>query len=717
VAYFSPEFGIGEALPQYSGGLGVLAGDHLKAASDLGLPLVGVGLFYRHGYFRQELDGDGWQRERYPDLDPLALPIELVRDVVVEVSLAGQPVATRLWRADVGPVRLYLLDTDVDGNDDAGRVVTDRLYGGDVEHRIRQEIVLGVGGVRALGALGVPTQVFHSNEGHAGFLGLERVRQLVVDEDLTLDEALEVVRAGTIFTTHTPVPAGIDRFPRALMETYFAAWAEECGVGFDRLMALGQLPGEPPDAPFNMAVMGLRLAGAANGVSRLHGEVSRAMFRGLWPAIDVDEVPIGSVTNGVHAPSWVSSEVGELLPADLDDGADVWATIAGVRDEDIWRIRERSREQLVNFVRARLGSEVLDPAILTIGFARRFVPYKRATMLLSQVDRLRSLLTSEDRPVQLVLAGKAHPADEAGKEMIRQMVKYSRDPSIGHRMVFVEDYDISVAQALVQGCDVWLNIPRRPQEACGTSGQKAALNGALNLSILDGWWDELYDGRNGWAIESRQGEADEGRRDEIETANLFDTLERKVVPLFYDRPDSTVPKEWVRMIRSSLGSLGPQVVASRMVRDYVSLLYQPAGRRVDSLSSSGYKRARALASWKANVSAAWSGVRVVGVHSDAANGAPTDVGSKRHVEADVELGSLEEADVTVELVHGPVLGDDEFLAKSIVAMARAGGAGGALRYAATFACEQPGRYGFTVRVVPFHEDLASAYEMGLAARA
>ncbi len=564
VAYFSPEFGIAEALPQYSGGLGVLAGDHLKAAGDLGIPLVGIGLLYRYGYFRQHLGPDGWQQERYPALDPHAMPVRLVEGAVVEVDLADRPVVARVWRADVGRVHLYLLDTDVDGNDTAGRAVTDRLYGGDTEHRLRQEILLGIGGVRALDAVGEQAQVFHSNEGHAGFLGLERIRRLVVDERLTIDEALEAVRAGTVFTTHTPVPAGIDRFPRTLMERYFAGWAEQCGVAFDRLMALGHRPDEPPDAPFNMAVMGLRLAGAANGVSRLHGKVSRTMFSDLWPDIDADEVPIGSVTNGVHPATWVSPEMGDLLtrallPAWADADSSTWARIEDVRDDEIWRVRQQARERLVSFVRSRLGAEVLDPAILTIGFARRFVPYKRATLLLSQAERLTALLASDERPVQLVLAGKAHPADDGGKDMIRSMVQFSRDPSIRHRVVFVEDYDIAVGLALCQGCDVWLNIPRRPQEACGTSGQKAALNGALNLSILDGWWDEWFDGDNGWAVASAEHEEDEGRRDAVEAANLFDVLERQVVPLFYDRPDGSVPTGWVRKIKASLGSLGPRV--------------------------------------------------------------------------------------------------------------------------------------------------------------
>jgi starch phosphorylase len=563
--------------------------------------------------------------------------------------------------------------------------------------------------------------VYHSNEGHAGFLGLERIRRLVVHQGLTMDEALEAVRAGTIFTTHTPVPAGIDRFPRALMERYFAGWAEQCGVAFDRLMALGQLPGEAPDAPFNMAVMGLRLAGAANGVSRLHGAVTRAMFGELWPDIEEEEAPIGSVTNGVHPATWVSPEMGDLLtrgllPAWADADSTTWARIDDVSDDEIWRVRDQCRERLVGFVRARVGAEVLDPGALTIGFARRFVPYKRATLLLSQLERLTALLESEERPVQLVLAGKAHPADDAGKEMIRRMVQFSRQPSTRRRVVFVEDYDIAVGLALSQGCDVWLNIPRRPQEACGTSGQKAALNGALNVSILDGWWDEWFDGDNGWAIASAEREEDEDRRDAIEGANLFDVLEHQVVPLFYDRPDGSVPTAWVRRIKGSLGSLGPRVVAPRMVRDYTRLFYEPGARRVDSLSSSGYERARALARWKAKVSSAWPGVRVVAVDSETA---PADLGAKRSVEAVVVLGSLDEGDVTVELAHGPVAADGALTAVAVVPMAPAGPAAGdrgpAVRYTATFACEQAGRYGFTVRAVPSHDDLASAYEMGLAA--
>jgi starch phosphorylase len=735
VAYFSPEFGIAEALPQYSGGLGVLAGDHLKAASGLGVPLVGVGLFYRQGYFRQELNADGWQQEVYPTLDPHAMAVRLVEGARIEVDLAGVPLHAQIWRADVGRVRLYLLDADIDENDEEGRAVTDRLYGGGTEHRIRQEILLGVGGVRALETVGETTQVFHTNEGHAGFLGLERIRRMMTADKLTFPEAVEAVRSATIFTTHTPVPAGIDRFPRELMERYFKPWADDAGVPFDELMALGHLPGEPRDQPFNMAVMGLRLAGMSNGVSKLHGVVSRSMFSALWPDVPPEESPIGSVTNGVHPYTWASDEMDDLLSRYvLPDWAQAeaadWERLENARDDELWRVREQGRERLVAFVRQRLKAslrahgasesdtawtdEVLDPRILTIGFARRFAAYKRATLLLSQPDRLNALLLSHDRPMQLVFAGKAHPADDVGKEMIRQIVQFSRDPAVRHRIVFVEDYDIEVARTLYQGCDVWLNNPRRPQEACGTSGEKAALNGGLNCSILDGWWDEMFDGENGWAISSAEGIEELERRDLVEANSLYEILEHQVVPLFYERVEGPVPRRWVRRVKASLLSLGPRVVASRMVRDYVREMYEPVARRADNLTDGGYARARALAGWKARVQAGWDDVRVEDVQTDAA---VADLGADRTVEAVVSLGSLTGDDVQVQLVHGPVGPNDEIVHSHMIPMELVGLADtpGHYRYSGSFGCEHAGRYGLSVRVVPAHPDLADSAEMGCMA--
>jgi starch phosphorylase len=733
VAYFSPEFGISEALPQYSGGLGVLAGDHLKAASDLGVPLVGVGLFYREGYFSQVLKVDGMQQERFSELDPDSLALTRCDGIRATVDLAGEPLHAQVWRADVGRVRLFLLDTDIDGNTPEGRAVTDRLYGGDTEHRLRQEILLGIGGVRALRALGLDPQVFHTNEGHAGFLGLERVR-LLVAEGLSFTEAVETVRAGCVFTTHTPVPAGIDRFPRELMEHYFAGFAKECGIAFDDLMALGHRADEPEETRFNMAVMGLRLAARRNGVARLHGEVSRRMFADLWPEVPVDEVPIGSVTNGVHAPTWISPEIDDLLTRHVLpawDGAPArdWDRIRDVGDDELWRALQQGRERLVAFVRDRLRrsrlaqgystsdvawtNNVLDPTILTVGFARRFATYKRATLLLSQPERLRSLLFHPDRPLQLVFAGKAHPADQPGKEMIQQIQQFGMQHDLRHRFVFLDDYDMAVARALYHGCDVWLNNPRRPQEACGTSGMKAALNGALNCSILDGWWDEWFDGQNGWAITSAEDEPDLHRRDELEAASLFDLLESQVVPLFYERGAGGVPRGWVGRVKHAYASLGPKVTASRMVRDYVEEYYEPAAAAADGALADGAARGRDLAAWRARVTAAWGGVKLVTVDSPTG---PAQLGDERRVTVTLDLGRLEPSDVAVQVLHGPVGAADELQQPAVITLEHEGlDHDGRARYGGCFRCTSAGRHGFTVRVVPAHPDLPSPVELGLIA--
>jgi starch phosphorylase len=736
VAYFSPEFGLAEALPQYSGGLGVLAGDHLKAASGLGVPVVAVGLLYRYGYFRQELARDGWQQERYLSQDPHALALTLCEGARVEVEQAGRPLIGRVWHAQVGRVPLYLLDTNVEDNDEEGRSVADRLYGGDSEHRLRQEILLGAGGVRALEVLGWAPEVFHTNEGHAGFLGLERIRRHVTKDGMTFVEAVEAVRTGTVFTTHTPVPAGIDRFARPLMERYFKSWADDCGVPFDTLMALGHEPGDPDDAPFNMAVMGLRLASQANGVSQLHARVSRRIFAGLWPGVPDHEVPVDAITNGVHALSWVSPDVAELLRVHVDaewweSGPERWAGVEGIADADLWAARTQGRRRLVAFARERLRSslrsrgipqgerswcgEALDPDALTIGFARRFAAYKRATLLLSQAERLVNLLLDDERPVQLLFSGKAHPADDLGKDMIRQVVQFASEARVRHRIVFLEDYDIAVARALYQGCDLWLNTPRRPLEACGTSGEKAALNGALNCSVLDGWWDERHDGRNGWAIESAEEYDDLWQRDQAEASSLFDLLKGEIVPLFFERDAEGIPCGWLARVRASLRSLGPFVSASRMVRDYVTNMYERAALRRRELSADGYAGARALAGWKARVRSGWGDVRVESVDAD---DAPTDVGGHRTVRATVALGDLSPDDVEVQLLHGPVSDTDELVATTTVPMARLGplGDSGDRRrpsgYEGSFVCDRAGSYGYTVRVVPSHPDLRDYTEVG-----
>ncbi|MEO6701168.1 MAG: alpha-glucan family phosphorylase, partial [Jatrophihabitantaceae bacterium] len=579
VAYFSPEFGITEVLPQYSGGLGILAGDHLKAASDLGAPIIGVGLLYRAGYFAQSLSREGWQQERYPSLDPQGLPITPLRDAEgtpVRVTLQlpqGRLLHAQVWLASVGRVPLLLLDSDVEDNDVAARGVTDRLYGGGPEHRLLQELLLGVGGVRAVRAYCAVTghplpEVFHTNEGHAGFLGIERISELSDGPaKLSFDEALTAVRAGTVFTTHTPVPAGIDRFDRDLVRAHLG---EVPGVPVDRILALGV---EEDPAKFNMAHMGLRLGQRANGVAQLHGRVSRSMFNNLWPGFDAQEVPITSITNGVHAPTWMAREFLDLAErtAGSDDLAsgDGWDAIDQISDVELWELKHELRERLVNEIRRRIrqssiergfsGVELswiataFDPDVLTIGFARRVPSYKRLTLMLRDPARLKKLLTDPERPVQIVVAGKSHPADDGGKELIAQLVRFTDDPEVRGRIAFLPDYDIGMARYLYWGSDVWLNNPLRPLEACGTSGMKAALNGGLNLSIKDGWWDEwCEDGKNGWEIpsanDSLTGTTDD-HRDAVEAAGLYDLIEHQVAQRFYTRDARGIPAQWVAMVR------------------------------------------------------------------------------------------------------------------------------------------------------------------------
>ncbi len=711
VAYFSPEFGLSETLPQYSGGLGILAGDHLKAASDLGVPLVGIGLLYAEGYFRQRLNADGYQEERFPRLDPTGLPLHPT-DVVVEVDVAGDPVKVRAWQAQIGRVPLYFLDTAVDGNSPDGYAITDRLYGGDPEHRIRQEIVLGIAGVRVLRALGLDPQVFHSNEGHAGFNSLERIRELV-GEGLTFHEAIEAVRAGGVFTTHTPVPAGIDRFPEPMMEKYFATFAAECGTTFPELMALGWRADEPDETRFNMAVMGLRLAGRSNGVAALHGAVSREMFQGLWPDVPVDEVPIGSITNGVHAHTWVSNEIDTLLRSSVGgmwDGADetAWDRVDGLHPGAVWAARRTGRAALVSFVRSRLGDALLDPDALTIGFARRFATYKRATLLLSQPERLRALLLSIDRPVQFVFAGKAHPADQPGKDMIRDIELFARQLDVGHRFVFIPDYDMAIARMMYHGCDVWLNNPRRPLEACGTSGMKAALNGALNCSIRDGWWEECFDGSNGWAILSADDDPDYVRRDAREATSLFGLLEREIVPLFYAQRDG-VPIGWIDKMKHNWSSLGPFLTAARMVRDYVTDLYEPAASSGRAALANGCASAKALSSWKEKVRVAWPAVSVDEVVADTSD---AHEGDNRAVAASVSLGRLEPADVVVQVLHGNVDQQGSFIGEPIVENLKP--TKGAT-FKGNFEVGEAGPYGVTVRAMPANPALISPFDMGVIA--
>jgi starch phosphorylase len=743
IAYFSAEFGITEVLPQYSGGLGILAGDHLKAASDLGVPLIGVGLLYRAGYFEQSLSADGWQLEHYPSLDPHGLPVKLLRQsdgsaVVITVPLPeGRTLHAHVWRAQVGRVSLLLLDSDIEENAQAERTVTDRLYGGDEDHRLRQEMLLGIGGVRALRAYcsltGTPApEVYHANEGHAGFLGLERIRELTETHGLSFPEALQAVRAGTVFTTHTPVPAGIDRFPKALIERYFAGF----GVPLEHLIPLGA---EEDPTKFNMAHMGLRLGQRANGVSTLHGQVSRRMFSALWPGFDAAEVPIGSITNGVHAPTWTARELIELgtqttTQADPDyvEGVVHFDGVDGISAGDLWNTRRMLRARLVDEVRRRLRETALsrgateaevgwtetafDPDVLTIGFARRVPSYKRLTLMLRDPARLKALLLDPQRPIQLIIAGKSHPADDGGKQLIQQMVKFADDPEIRHRIAFLPGYDIGMARYLYWGCDVWLNNPLRPLEACGTSGMKAALNGGLNLSIRDGWWDEWFDGQNGWAIPTADGVADADRRDEVEARAIYDLLGNQVLPRFYETDRDGIPTRWVEMVRHTLRETGPKVQATRMVRDYVRHLYMPAAESSREMAAAGYGTARSQAAWRAHALENWGSVRVAHVEATGAGDTP-EIGSSLALRAEVELPGLTPNDVTVEAAYGQVDDTDGLHDVTHLPMKHEQSEGSRHWFTATVPLERTGAFGYTVRVLPYSPHVANAAELGVVTNA
>lgn len=750
IGYFSAEFGVTAVLPQYSGGLGILAGDHLKSASDLGVPIIGVGLLYQAGYFRQSLTRDGWQRESYPIIDPDNMALSLLREADGTPALVDVPLPDRrtlyaqIWVAKVGRVPLLMMDSDVAQNDEAARLVTDRLYGGSKDHRMEQELLLGVGGVKALRAFsritGAPTpEVYHCNEGHAGFMAVERLRELMSGEErLDLGTAIEAVRSGTLFTTHTPVPAGIDRFDRGLVQRYLSAF-EIPGVTTEQLLGLGaeNYPGGDPNT-FNMAVLGLRMGRMANGVAKLHGKVSRDMFQQLWPGFDVTEVPITSITNGVHGPTWTDGRMAELARRHQEPGEHVnsyrWtrpASEGGVSDEDLWEMRRQLRQQLVTEARRRVRESwlergaspaelswtenILDPDVLTIGFARRVPTYKRLTLMINNPDRLAKILTDPERPVQILVAGKSHPDDEPGVSLIQRLVSFADGLGVRDRIAFLPNYDMDMAQVLMPGVDVWLNNPLRPLEASGTSGMKCALNGALNLSIMDGWWDEMFDGNNGWAIPTADGVDDPARRDQIEAEGLYDLIEKVVAPRFYERDERGIPRRWMEMMRHTLATLGPAVQAQRMVADYVEQLYTPVASSSRVLNAPGHEAARELSDYKARVRAGWDGVAVKHVESHIGDIAV--VGDTATIKADVQLGNLRPEDVEVQVVIGRVGNDDNLTNFSVLPMELRGETGGLYSYGLDAKLRNAGPFGYSIRVVPTHRLMAGYTELGLVCNA
>jgi glycogen phosphorylase len=739
IAYFSMEFGLHESLPIYSGGLGILAGDHLKSASDLGLPLVGVGLLYRQGYFRQYLNLEGWQQEIYPENDFYNLPLHLMKDddslpVHVEIELPGRSVVVQVWRVLVGRVQLYLLDSNLEENSYNDREITTRLYGGDQEMRIRQEMVLAIGGVRALRSLGIEPNVCHMNEGHAAFLALERIRILMDERGLSFKEAAEAVRGGNVFTTHTPVEAGIDHFPADLLDRYLGQYYRSLGLSREEFLSLGTQNPRRSNEGFCMAVLAMKLSSHSNGVSELHGEVSRRMWADVWPDLPEEQLPLTSITNGVHQKTWLSDEMTDLLIRYLgtrwleeQSSEQHWRKISRIPDAELWRTHRRGTARLVDYARNSLRTqlsrldatpkeiavvgEVLDPDILTIGFARRFATYKRGTLLLHDKERLAAILNHPERPVQIVFAGKAHPADQQGKELIRQIVQLSHQEQFRRRIVFLEDYDISVARHLVQGVDVWLNTPLRPQEASGTSGMKVAFNGGLNMSILDGWWCEGYRGNNGWAIGRGEVYDDLAYQNEIESRAIYDLLEKEIVPLFYTRGSDGVPRGWTAYMKSSMQSLCPVFSTDRMVQEYARRCYLPAYVHWERLNRDGLKLAVELARWKERLHGLWGQLRIDAVEAEIER--EVKVGERLPIKVRITPGEIPLAEIAVEVYfgvldsRGTIMGGEIVPLEPALEPERHGHFGGELE------CRFCGRHGFMLRVMPRHPELGTVYDPGL----
>ncbi|MCB9851942.1 MAG: alpha-glucan family phosphorylase [Phycisphaerales bacterium] len=740
IAYFSMEFGIHECLPIYSGGLGLLAGDHLKSASDLGLPLVGVGLLYRQGYFQQRLATDGWQIEDYPTFDFYQAPVtqefdEHGRPIRIQVELGDQPLYAHVWRIQVGRVPLYLLDSDIADNPYELRDITSRLYGGDEEMRIRQEILLGIGGIRALDALKRRPTVCHMNEGHAAYLALERIRQCMNEQGMDFGEAREAVMPGNIFTTHTPVPAGIDHFESPLLKKYMTHYLATMHLSLSEFEAIGKVDAADPREQFSMAVLALRLAGMANGVSALHGHVSRKMWHNVWPGAPKEEVPITSITNGIHTETWIAPEMAHLLDSylgpsrvDRPEDDELWERVDDIPDVELWRVHERRRLALVAFSRRRLreqlrrrgappteikaAEECLDPEALTIGFARRFAPYKRGDLIFRNPDRLLKLLSDVDRPVQFIFAGKAHPRDGKGKEIIKSILAYINRPEFRRRIIFLENYDITVGRMLVQGVDVWLNNPIKPREASGTSGMKVGPNGGINFSVLDGWWPEGYDGENGWAIDEGRIVGDAEFRDHVESETIYEMLEKEISPMFYDRGADNLPRRWIKRMKASMKTVSPRFSTARMVQEYASKLYVPTAERRARLSAESFSGAKKLSHWKRDLAHEWGSVAIDAVNTD--DHGELSVGTEITVRAKVRLGKIDPESVAVELYHGRVDPGDELVEGQSQRMdCNQSESDGTYWFSGRIPCIRSGQHGYAIRIIPQHADLPHRFDTGL----
>ncbi|MDR1277793.1 MAG: alpha-glucan family phosphorylase [Treponema sp.] len=739
VAYFSMEYGMDVSLPIYSGGLGILSGDHMKTSSDMGLPLVGVGLLYRQGYFKQYLNADGFQQESYPENDWYNMPVERKtgkdgNPVKITVDLAGRQATAQIWEVKVGRSSLYLLDTNIDENAPDIRNITAALYGGDKETRIQQEIFLGIGGIRALRALGINPAATHMNEGHSAFLGLERIREIMAEKGFSFEEARETVWPTNIFTTHTPVPAGNERFDTGLMEKYFRSWPQILGISWKDFLGLGRIYPNDDHETFCLTVLALKFAAYANGVAKLHGVVSRDMWKGLWPGLPLDEVPIHHVTNGVHPRTWVSSGMTELLdryfgPHFEDEPTDlaIWDRMDRISDEELWRTHERRRERLVAFARERIrehhkrtgaverrirqAEDALSPYALTLCFARRFATYKRGNLLLRDPERLLRLVKDNDRPVQLIFAGKAHPNDMPGKDLIREIIHFADKYEVTSRIVFIENYDMTVARYLTSGGDVWLNTPRRPMEASGTSGMKAAMNGVLNCSIMDGWWDEAYNPEVGWAIGHGEQYQDDQLQDDVESKALYDLLERDIIPLFYQRGRDGLPREWIKRMKTCMREIGHSMSSHRMLMDYSNNFYFPALKNYRRMFATDYAEARSLAAYFGKLRQAWDSLKIVKLES---NARPVmQRGDSLTVTAHLELGAMSPDELQVELYHGSVSNQSRDITNARrTEMKAVGQEDNMWLFRVRIECADTGFQGHTVRILPKHPALIHPYRTG-----
>lgn len=735
IAYFCAEFGLTEVLPIYSGGLGVLAGDHVKTASDLGLPFIGIGLLYRSGYFRQEINSLGEQIAKYPKLDFGNLPIRLVKDekgreIFVEVRILGRTVSARIWQLNVGRVTLYLLDTDFQLNSEEDRKITNQLYGGDSYTRVSQEILLGIGGVKALRKLGIKPSVWHMNEGHSAFLGLERIREFISERELSFDQALEAVASNTLFTTHTPVPAGNDKFGFDLIEEFFNEYLEGLKISRERFLELGEKENE-----FNLTVLSLKLSRYHNGVSKLHGQVSQDLWKDLWGEIPPSQNPIDYVTNGIHTKTWLANELAELYTTKLGvnwedkiSNLENWQKILKISDSKLWEVKQKQKVRMIEFIKVMLQQQyewegvrgtkaenpelLLDPNVLTLGFARRFATYKRANLIFKDKERLKEILNHPETPIQLIFAGKAHPADQPGQEIVKEIYQLSREPEFEGKIIILENYNMKIARYLMAGVDIWLNNPRRPLEASGTSGQKAALNGVVNFSVLDGWWYEAWDKTNGWAIGKEIEFDDSEKQDLVDLNSFYDTLQRKILPAYYNKNKNGISKEWLGFVKNSIATIAPQYSTDRMVKDYFRKFYSKANQSFDKLASDNFLVADYLVNWKNRLFENWEEVKIELVSEKGIDGQLLKVGDSLEIIVKVELGIFAKEEVSVELYVAGIEGLGENT--QVVKMDLIEEQENSFLYKGVFAPTVNGKFGYSARIIPKNDLMVHQYELGLA---